>query len=380
MEGRLGGTARGSARAARVVADPRDGSVADAGARTAVLDGRVPAGSRRREQRRARRSPSTASRSIGSSSTDATMRRHRSLARPAGHAACRSGRAPRPRTRSSRSRSPHASPRGPAYERAAVVMQGEPGERAARDRVGVGRALPRQVRQEGQALAPRLPALRLGDERSELADRSRRRAASAASRRPRASRPSRARRPAPRGRRRARGPRARRDTRRARRRRRPRYRAHRQRPRPVDADAERARRLVAAPAATGMPSGVSPRHARRLGDGSAATPGRCSSASRPRRSTRGARRRRARCPRRRPRRSRAFAGEAQAHVVLGQEDVGDARVGLRLVSAKPQELRSREAGQRAVAGQLDEALEADRASISAHSARCAGRSRGSRGG
>ena len=54
---------------------------------------------------------------------------------------------------------------------------------------------------------------------------------------------------------------------------------------------------------------------------------------------------------------RTLAAEAEPHVVLRQEHVGDARVHVRLVPAKPEELRSREAGQGAVARKRDEALE-----------------------
>ncbi len=65
----------------------------------------------------------------------------------------------------------------------------------------------------------------------------------------------------------------------------------------------------------------------------------------------------------RPRRvgcvDRPLAGQAVAHVVLREEDSVDARVDLGLVPAQPQELRRREAGQGAVAGERDEALEPD---------------------
>ena len=56
---------------------------------------------------------------------------------------------------------------------------------------------------------------------------------------------------------------------------------------------------------------------------------------------------------------RALAGEAEADVVLREQDVPDLRVRLRLVRAQPEQLRRREAGERAVAGQRDQPLEAD---------------------
>ena len=65
----------------------------------------------------------------------------------------------------------------------------------------------------------------------------------------------------------------------------------------------------------------------------------------------------------RPRRvgdvDRALAGEPQPHVVLRQQHVRDPRVDVGLVAAQPEELRRREAGQRAVAGQRDQPLEPD---------------------
>ena len=54
-----------------------------------------------------------------------------------------------------------------------------------------------------------------------------------------------------------------------------------------------------------------------------------------------------------------LVGELEADVVLGQQDVGDAPVDLGLVLGQPQQLGRGEPGQRAVAGQLHEALEAD---------------------
>ena len=56
---------------------------------------------------------------------------------------------------------------------------------------------------------------------------------------------------------------------------------------------------------------------------------------------------------------RVLAGEAETHVVLRQQHVPDARVRLGLVTAQPEELRRREAGERAVPGQLDQPLEPD---------------------
>ena len=56
---------------------------------------------------------------------------------------------------------------------------------------------------------------------------------------------------------------------------------------------------------------------------------------------------------------RALPGEPEADVVLRQQDVRDPRVDVRLVPAQPEQLRRREAGERAVAGQLDQALQAD---------------------
>jgi hypothetical protein len=54
-----------------------------------------------------------------------------------------------------------------------------------------------------------------------------------------------------------------------------------------------------------------------------------------------------------------LVGEAVADVVLGAEDVGDAREDLGLVVADPEELGEGEVGERGVTGELDEALEAD---------------------
>ena len=54
-----------------------------------------------------------------------------------------------------------------------------------------------------------------------------------------------------------------------------------------------------------------------------------------------------------------FAGETQTDVVFRQHYFADALPVLRLVFADPQEFREREIRQRRIAGQLDEAFEAD---------------------
>ena len=54
-----------------------------------------------------------------------------------------------------------------ADERAAVVPELQPDERAARVRVGVRRPLAGEVREEHEPLGARLPRLRLGDQRVE---------------------------------------------------------------------------------------------------------------------------------------------------------------------------------------------------------------------
>ena len=78
---------------------------------------------------------------------------------------------------------------------------------------------------------------------------------------------------------------------------------------------------------------------------------------------------------------RLLAGEAQAHVVLREEDVSRTRVELGLVAAHPDELRRRVARERAVAGQIDEACEARAQPRSPRTpGPSAGRSRGSPGG
>ena len=56
---------------------------------------------------------------------------------------------------------------------------------------------------------------------------------------------------------------------------------------------------------------------------------------------------------------RPLAGQPETHVVLREHDAVDARVDLGLVPAQPQELRRGEAGERAVAGERDQALEPD---------------------
>ena len=57
---------------------------------------------------------------------------------------------------------------------------------------------------------------------------------------------------------------------------------------------------------------------------------------------------------------RMLAGQLEANVVLGQQHMGDPRPHLRLVLADPEQLRRREAGQRVVAGDLDQPLRPDR--------------------
>jgi len=52
-------------------------------------------------------------------------------------------------------------------------------------------------------------------------------------------------------------------------------------------------------------------------------------------------------------------GELETDVVLGQQDVRDAPVDLGLVLGQPQQLGRGEPGQRSVAGQLHEPIEAD---------------------
>src|SRR5439155_3547823 len=56
----------------------------------------------------------------------------------------------------------------------------------------------------------------------------------------------------------------------------------------------------------------------------------------------------------------ALAGESQPDVVLGQQDVRGALPDLRLVATHPEQLRRGEAGQRAVARQLEQPLAANR--------------------
>ena len=157
---------------------------------------------------------------------------------------------------------------------------------------------------------------------------------------------------------------------------------HRQRPGPVDADAEPAGRLVArARRRPAMPPPSCDRRPRatraRVGSHARSS----SSAS----STSSLQRRARDVEQQRARRvgdvDRALAGQPQPHVVLGQHHVRDARVGVGLVRAQPQQLRRGEAGQRAVAGQLRRAARSRRAPRSRRTRRrCAGRSRGSPGG
>ena len=54
---------------------------------------------------------------------------------------------------------------------------------------------------------------------------------------------------------------------------------------------------------------------------------------------------------------RPLAGQAEANVVLGKHDPADARVHVRLVTAQPEQLRSCEARECAVAGEGDQPLE-----------------------
>ena len=75
-----------------------------------------------------------------------------------------------------------------------------------------------------------------------------------------------------------------------------------------------------------------------------------------------------------------LVGELEADVVLGQQDVGDAPVDLGLVLGQPQQLGRGEAGERAVAGQLRRGARSRCAARSRRTApACARRSRGSRG-
>ena len=192
-----------------------------------------------------------------------------------------------------------AQPVGDAFEhgageRAAVVAQRQPGERAARVRIGVWRPLAGRGTAGRAGLRRPAPSARPLDERRRTRRR-RRRAATAASRPRRASRPSRATFPAPRGRRCAAAPAGRRGSRAARRRRRPRCRA---RPRAGPA------RSIPTPSA---PAAWSPAPAISVDSYDGGQPlARDARARRaPRRSTAGSRRRRAASPTRPPRRSRA---------------------------------------------------------------------------
>ena len=280
-------------------------------------------------------------------------------------------RAPSPATRSSESRSPQATPSSTARTSAPRSWRiDSPVNDAARVRVGVRRALAGQVRQERQALDARLPPRRLVDQVGELAPADDVAQPGERAGRARASRPSRARRPAPRGRTRGRAPAGRRRTRAA-----PRTPRRRCRAPPTAAPAGRRPRRARPP--PGRPRRPPPgcRPASRpdtSGDSSSARePGRGRA---PARSSTSSLQRRARDVEQQRARGvghvdRPLAGQPQPHVVLGQHHVRDARVDVGLVRAQPQQLGRGEAGQRAVAGQLDEARRSPtRSSISAHSA------------
>ena len=180
--------------------------------------------------------------------------------------------------------------------------------------------------------------------------RARRRApagARRASRPPRASRPSHARSPAPRGRTCAAAPPARGGTPAT-----PRRRRRRCRARPRAAPAPRRPRRRRRP-----PGRPRCRRPSTRGRPAATQPG--SSAS----STSALQRRLPTSKRSVPEASEASidrsAGEPQADVVLREQDVPGTRPHVRLVAPHPQQLRRGEPGQRAVAGQLDQTLEAD---------------------
>ena len=233
------------------------------------------------------------------------------------------------------------------------------GERAARVRVGVRRALAGQVRQERQTLRARAPTSRPRPSARRTRRRRRSRSQAQRARRRRASRPSGARRRARRGRRRARAPAGRRGTRAARRRRRrtcPSRRSaapagrrrRRARPRPGRPRRPRRRRRPRVRPETSGDSSTVGSHA-----GSISSVVEHLVAPAPLRDVEQQRARGVGDV------DRALAGQLQPHVVLGQHHVRDARVVVRLVLAQPQQLRRGEAGQRAVAGQLDEPVEAD---------------------
>ena len=79
---------------------------------------------------------------------------------------------------------------------------------------------------------------------------------------------------------------------------------------------------------------------------------------------------------------RVLAGQPEAHVVLGEQDVGDAAPDVRLVLPDPEELRRGEAGDGVVAGDARSSRSAPTsdADLVALARRCAGRSRGSPAG
>src|SRR5207302_5046862 len=54
----------------------------------------------------------------------------------------------------------------------------------------------------------------------------------------------------------------------------------------------------------------------------------------------------------------AFTGEAKAHIVLGKQKVPHALPVLRFVFADPKNFREREVGERGVAGELNQTLQA----------------------
>ena len=143
---------------------------------------------------------------------------------------------------SSESRRPNATPSSIARQSAPRSWRSDrPGERAARVRIRVRRALAGEVGREHQPFDAGLPARRLGLERAQIGCKSVC-GARPPSRRRSTSRPSRARCPAPRGRRRARAPARRAGRRATRRRRRPTSRA-----RPRRGRASRCRRRAQPP-------------------------------------------------------------------------------------------------------------------------------------
>ena len=304
---------------------------------------------RRRRRRRAapRRTPTpapTPSASSGMPRAEAAIRSQRRLRAPPPETRPDSVSAPSARSRSSESRSPKATPSSTARTSApAVVAQLKPDERAARVRIGVGRALAREVREEEEPLGAGLPRRGLRDEgvermRPERAARGTIRA----SRRRTASRPSPARCPARRGRTNGRGPPFRGRSRVG-----PRGRPRTSRARPRAHRAGRRRPRSRRPA--GRPRLLQPA---------------CPGAGRPGRRRRGhGRLEHGREPRgrqlervqhlRAPRAPlhvqeqrpggvrgvhRPLARQAQADVVLREEDARDAGIGVGLVPAEPEQL------------------------------------------